>query len=194
MTFRRSRHAGRHPAAPPAAGRTAGAGAPGPGTPRPPELAGLVPVPTFRDHPATVPVDPRGADLDGRPYHLPVLGSGAWWLLLFLSSRCDGCRPLWDAASDARGSGLVVDESVLVVTRDAGEERVGELRRLAPAHVPVLLSTSTWAAYGVQGPPFFSLVDGTARQPVRVATEGVAWSVPQVAADVRRARRSGAGG
>lgn len=161
---------------------------------RPPELSGLVPVPTYRDLPATVPVDPRGTDLEGRALQVPLLGSGRWWLLLFLSSRCDGCRQLWDALFDPAGSGLVVDESVLVVTRDAGEEDVTELRRLAPHGIPVVLSTATWAAYRVQGPPFFALVNGAPGHPDRVATEGVAWSVPQVVEDVRRARLRDAAG
>ncbi|MGH9092100.1 MAG: hypothetical protein ACRDZR_12110 [Acidimicrobiales bacterium] len=174
--------------------RTAAGGDPSGAPTRPPTLTGLVPVPTYRDRPATVPVDPRGADLGGRPCHLPVLGGGSWWLLLFLSSRCQGCRQLWEALAHAPGSGLVGDELVAVVTRDAGEEDVAALRPLAPAGVPLVMSTPTWAAYGVQGPPFFALVDGRPGRASRVATEGVAWSVPQVAADVRRARLRAAGG
>lgn len=156
---------------------------------QPPALTGLVPVPTYRDQPATVPVDPRGTDLDGQSCHVGVLGSGVWWLLLFLSARCDGCRELWEALADPSASGLVAGESVLVVTRDPGEEDVADLRRLATAAVPVVMSTATWSAYRVQGPPFFALVDGRPGVTARVATEGVAWSVPQVAADLGRARR-----
>ncbi len=171
-----------------------------------------MPVPTYRDRPVTVATDPVGTDLVGAPCRVPVVGTGRWSLVVFLSSGCHGCRDLWRALEDPVGSGLVEDESVVVVTRDAGEEDVDALRRLAGGPVPVVMSTATWSAYRVQGPPFFSLVDGRvgtlclgpegvqgsegeqmAPGPLRVVTEGVAWGVAQVAADVRRARRRAEG-
>ena len=159
-------------------------------------------MPTYRDRPVTIAADPSGTDLDGRPCRVAVLGTGHWSLVVFLSSGCLGCGNIWQALEDPLGSGLVEDESVVVITRDAGEEDAAAIRRLATGSVPVVMSTATWSAYRVQGPPFFSLVDGRAGtervgvvgDPVRVATEGVAWSVEQMAADVRRARlRANAG-
>jgi hypothetical protein len=171
-----------------------------------------VPVPTYRDRPATVATDPIGTDLEGVPCRVPVVATGWWSLVVFLSSGCHGCRDLWQALEDPVRSGLVGDESVVVVTRDAEEEDVDALRGLARGPVPVVMSTATWSAYCVQGPPFFSLVDGRvatqragpeavqgsegepmAPGPLRVVTEGVAWGVAQVAADVRRARRRAEG-
>lgn len=167
-------------------------------------------MPTYRDQPATVATDPIGRGPDGEPRSVPVVGTGRWSLLLFLSSRCDGCRQFWEALADPVGRGLTSDETVVVVTRDPGEEEVAAVHHLASGSVPVVMSTATWTAYRVQGPPFFSLVDGgvgarshdvpesprpgtepskaTGRGPL-VTTEGVAWSVQQVADDVRRARR-----
>lgn len=164
---------------------------PEPSEGRPPALDSLVPVPTYRDRPATIAADPSGTDLDGRPCRVPVLGTGRWSLVVFLSSDCHGCRDIWQALEDPVGSGLVEDESVVVVTRDAGEEDADAVRRLATGSVPVVMSTATWLAYRVQGPPFFSLVDGgvgSEGEPVPVTTEGVALGVEQIAADVRRAR------
>lgn len=166
-------------------------------------------MPTYRDQPATIAADPTGTDLDGRPCRVPVLGTGRWSLLVFLSSGCHGCHEIWQALEDPTKNGLVEDESIVVITRDAGEEDVDALRRLATGSVPVVMSTATWSFYRVQGPPFFALVDGrvgTGRtvdegeggegnvHPVRVTTEGVAWSVEQIATDVRRARRRVNGG
>jgi hypothetical protein len=191
---------GTHPSPDPRVGRSAV---------RPPALDSLVTVPTYRDQPATIATDPTGSGLDGQPRNVPVVGTGRWSLLLFLSSRCDGCRQFWEALGDPVGSGLTTDETVVVVTRDPGEEEVAAVRGLAMGSVPVVMSTATWSAYRVQGPPFFSLVDGgvgvgspdvpasplsgvepskaDGRGPL-VTTEGVAWSVQQVADDVRRAR------
>jgi hypothetical protein len=154
-------------------------------------------VPTYRDRPATIASDPTGADLDGRPCCVPVLGTGRWSLVVFLSSGCHGCHEIWQALDNPARNGLVDDGSIVVITRDAGEEDVDALRRLATGSVPVVMSTSTWSLYRVQGPPFFALVDGrlgAGVDPVRVTTEGVAWSVEQMAADVRRARRRASAG
>ena len=159
---------------------------------RPPALDSLVPVPTYRDQPATIAADACGVDLDGRPCRVPVLRTGQWSLVVFLSSGCRGCHEIWQALEHPVTSGLVEDETIVVITRDAGEEDVDAVRRLATGSVPVVMSTATWSLYRVQGPPFFALVDGRMGAgvgPVRVTTEGVAWSVEQMAADVRRARQ-----
>jgi hypothetical protein len=164
----------------------------------PPALDGLVAVPTYRDQPATVAADLAGVDLDGRPVALPVVGTGAWTLLLFLSAACDGCRSMWHALADPVAAGLTTGERVVAVTRDPGEDDPDALRALAPAGVPVVMSSAAWRSYRVQGPPFFVLVDGNLVAgpdgPPRVATEGVAWAVDQIAEYVRHAhRRAGAG-
>ncbi len=158
----------------------------------PPALDRLVPVPTHRDHPATVARDLSGRGADGRPVAVPVVGTGHWTLLLFLSGGCQGCLPLWEALADPVGSGLAGDELVVAVTRDDGEDDPVAVRALLPGPVPVVMSSAAWDAYRVTGPPFFVLVDGSAPagldREVPVVTEGVAFGVAQVAADVRRAR------
>ena len=159
---------------------------------RPPRLEGLVPVPTYRDHPATASRDLVGVDLDGRWVEVAVVGRGHWTLLVFLSSDCTGCVPIWEALADPVGSGLATDEAVVAVTRDPGVDDPASLRALAPPNAVVVMSSVAWADYRVQGPPFFALVDGPGGG--RVATEGVAWAVEQIAADVGRARRRGLAG
>ncbi|HEX3946964.1 MAG TPA: hypothetical protein VHW47_04630, partial [Acidimicrobiales bacterium] len=158
-----------------------------PGGPPVPVLDGLVPVPTYRDRPATPVNDLAGVDLAGAPIDIRVLDTGHWTLLVFLSSGCDGCRELWTALADPAGSGLTTDETVVAVTHDPAHEDLPAVRRLAPpatAPAPgrVVMSSRAWSAYRVQGPPFFVLVDGAAD---RVVTEGVAWGVAQVAEHVR---------
>lgn len=156
---------------------------------RPPPLEGLVTVPTYRDHAATVGSDLSGVDLGGRPVEIAVAGNGRWTLLVFLSAGCDGCRPIWQALADPVGSGLVTDELVVAVTRDPAVDDPGALRALAPRAARVVMSSAAWASYRVQGPPFFVLVDGRGGPGTPVATEGVAWGIAQIAADVGRARQ-----
>jgi len=156
----------------------------------PPRLSRLVPVPTYRDSPVTGICDLRGVDLAGRPLDVEVVGPGRWTLLVFLSSGCYGCREFFAAAGDPQASGLVTDESVVVVTRDADEEDPVALADLAAPGTRLLMSTPAWSAYRVHGPPFFVLADGS--RP-RVVTEGVAWGVGQVASHLRAARAGSAG-
>lgn len=169
---------------------------------------GLVPVPTYRDRPATLAADVSGVGVGGEPAEVAVLGTGRWTLLIFLSTGCQGCLPMWEVLADPVRGGLVTDELAVVITRDPVEEDLETLSSLAPRDVPLVMSSAAWAAYGVQGPPFFALVDGRSTctssdvegragvtdgdtvggAGVRVATEGVAWAVAQIADDVRRAK------
>ena len=112
------------------------------------------------------------------------MGTGHWTLVLFLGPGCDGCRPLWEALADPRAAGLCTDEAVVAVARSGADPDA--LRALAPAGARVVVSDAAWRAYRVQGPPFFALIDGTG--PPRVATEGVAWGIDQVAGYVAGAR------
>jgi len=153
-----------------------------------PSLEHLVAVPTYRDQPSTEAADLSGTDLFGQPVSVEVTVAGKLSLLLFLSSTCEGCRPLWEAAAEPARWGLPAGGVVVAVTQGEQAEDVPALRRLAPPGTTVVLSEGAWRAYRTQGAPFFALVDGGRRQ---VVTEGVAWAVGQVAADVERAAARG---
>lgn len=159
---------------------------------RRPDLRHVVAVPDRSGEPPTRAVDVMGTDLTGLPSAVRV-GGARCTLFLFLSSDCDGCRPFWPALADPASLGLSAGDAVAAVVRDAGREDTAALARMVPPATTVVCAGSAWTAYRVAGPPFFALVDGTTG---RVVTEGVAWAVPQVAGDVRRAvagRRPGAG-
>jgi hypothetical protein len=143
----------------------------------------LVPVPTHRGTPSTLATDLSGTDLAGEATRLTVTGPRAWTLLVFLSAGCDGCKDIWAALGDPRLSGLATDERVVAVVRERDD--VAALTALAPPSAEVIRSDAAWRDYRVQGPPFFTLVEGARPN---VATEGVAWGVAQVAEAVRHAR------
>ncbi|MDA8358700.1 MAG: hypothetical protein M0Z95_20955 [Actinomycetota bacterium] len=175
--------------------------------------AELVPIPTYRGSPATIATDISGVDPFGEPVEISIVGSGRWTLLVFLSSSCHGCRPLWEVLSDPQACGLSVSDELVGVTRDPCHEDPGAVRRWAVPPARIVMSDAVWHAYGVHGPPFFSLVDGrdARRSPQgatvgrggaaaaqhggtcalgpapRVVSEGVVWGVDQLAEDVRRA-------
>jgi hypothetical protein len=151
-----------------------------------PVLSGLVPIPTYRGTPATVPADLTGVDLDGHDVTVAVTGVGHWTLLLFLSMRCDGCGELWDVLA---GSGPewphLDDVRTVVVVRPPDAADGDELRRRVGPRVRPVVSEAAYRRYRVHGPPFFVVVAGASS---RVVTEGVAWGAAQVVDHVRRAR------
>jgi hypothetical protein len=121
--------------------------------------------------------DIAGAGLFDDAVQIPVVDVRHRTLLAFLSSGCLTCQTFWEAFRDAPGLALPPDVRVVVVTKDAAEESVSTLRNLAPADLPVVMSSTSWAEYEVPGSPYFVLVDG----PIgRVRGEGTGMTWPQV--------------
>ena len=100
-------------------------------------------------------------------------------LLAFLSSGCTSCAGFWGALGQDR---LVHGLQSVIVTRGPDREQRSKLRSLAPATVPVVMSSTAWEDYAVPGSPYFVLVeDGTVRG------EGVASTWDALASLVRDA-------
>ncbi len=154
---------------------------------RPPTLSGLRTVPDGGERVGTPAPGLSGHDLEGRPAAVQLAGAGRPTLLLFLSSSCDGCVPFWAALADPPAAGFDRLDLVAVVS-GAGKgapDRVGPM--VPPGAVAsVVVAPAAYRDYRVAGGPFFVLVERRAQGPV-VATEGVAWSPAQVAADCARA-------
>jgi hypothetical protein len=98
-------------------------------------------------------------------------------LLAFLSSGCTTCQSLWEAIPSAEAGAVPGGARLVVVTRDTSMESPSRLRALAPAEVPVVMSSRAWEDYEVPMTPYFVLVDGSTGT---VAGEGTAERWPQV--------------
>ena len=81
-------------------------------------------------------------------------------LLAFLTSGCLTCRGFWDAFADQRALDIPRDLRLVVVAKDAAEESISALRKLAANQLTVVMSSAAWEAYQVPGSPYFVLVDG----------------------------------
>lgn len=100
-----------------------------------PPITNLVAVPV-RSGERSAASDIAGTRLTGAQRDVRVVGAGRWTLLLFLASRCDGCRPLWAgwAAADGRSPfGLPAGGVTLAVARGRAVERPDELARVCAA-------------------------------------------------------------
>src|SRR5262245_58338399 len=119
--------------------------------------------------------DVGGAGLHDDAVIVPVVGVQHRTLLAFLSSGCLTCRTFWQALDDPAAVDAAGDDvRVVVVAKDASEESLAELRKLAPRDVPVVLASDVWRAYEVPGSPYFVMVDGPSRRVVGEGT-GVSW-------------------
>jgi hypothetical protein len=136
--------------------------------------------PTIRS--AEVPKRPArgGVDLVGTtPEHdavsIAVADVKHLTLLAFLSSGCGSCLAFWDVFRDGGPVEIPGDARLVLVSKDAGEESVSSIRRLAPSDIPTVMSSKAWADYDVPVAPFFVLVDGESGE---VIGEGAAneWS------------------
>jgi len=121
--------------------------------------------PTIRS--AEVPKRPsrRAVDVVGTtPEHdavsIAVAGAQHLTLLAFLSSGCGSCLAFWDVFRDGGPVEVPGDARLVCVSKDAGEESVASIRRLAPLDIPTVMSSNAWADYDVPVAPFFVLVDG----------------------------------
>ena len=127
--------------------------------------------------------DLGGVTLDGDVVALGLVGAPEPTLLAFLSSGCATCASFWSALAD-RNDAVPGGARVVIVAKDAAEESPSRLRELAPATVPLVLSSRAWEDYAVPASPYFVLVDGPAG---RVVGEGSATTWPQVADLMRQA-------
>jgi hypothetical protein len=148
-------------------------------------LARLRPIPTYRDHPATVPHDIVGVDPSGEPVQVQLEGAAGPVLLLFLSSSCAGCQDLWEGVPEL-GSLVPGGVRIIVVTRDPDAEDASAVAALAPAGTEVVMSSSAYADHLVTGPPFLVVV-----AQARVVTESVAWGVEETARTIRTVLEGG---
>jgi hypothetical protein len=82
-------------------------------------------------------------------------------LLAFLSSGCATCLDFWSAFASDSVPEVPGDARLVIVTKGAEHESVSSVHRLAPARIPVVMSSEAWDEYDVPVAPFFVLVDGT---------------------------------
>ena len=104
--------------------------------------------------------DLAGTGLDDDAITVRVAGVDHDTVVAFLSSGCLTCRRFWDAFAEPGSLGLPSNVRVVVATKDPAEESLSVIAGLAPATLPLVMSSQAWADYDVPGSPYFVLVDG----------------------------------
>jgi hypothetical protein len=129
--------------------------------------APAVPASAARDPGASAP-SLAGTTPAGDAVSLTFAGAAsAPTLLAFLTTGCTTCAGFWETFAEHR---LPTGVQAVIVAHGTEREQPARLRKLAPAGVPVVMSSAAWEDYEVPGAPYFVLVDGTIRG------EGVATS------------------
>jgi hypothetical protein len=133
---------------------------------------------------APAPADVGGVTLGGDAVQIAVGAPGTRTLLAFLTSGCSVCGGFWQAMREGAAASAPGGARVVIVTRDSSMESPSRLRDLAPADLPVIMSSQAWEDYRVPLAPYFVLLDGASGT---VEGEGAAESWPQVASLLRDA-------
>lgn len=141
-----------------------------------PASAGLSVVPSPRAD-SRAAVDVAGESPAGDAVNIGVASSAEPTLLAFLTSGCLTCAGFWEAFDRPDELAVPGDARLVVVTKSGGGESVSKLRKLAPATVPVVMSTEAWESYDVPVAPYFVYVDGPSGE---VIGEGAASTWEQV--------------
>ncbi|HUA43940.1 MAG TPA: hypothetical protein VMA77_01855 [Solirubrobacteraceae bacterium] len=126
--------------------------------------------------------DVAGATLAGDAVMIGLGEGSPPTLLAFLSSGCAICDHLWAQLRTHRPDGLPAAVRLVTVVKDADAESLARLRALAPAAVPLVLSSAAWRDYSVPATPYFVYLEGG-----RVQGEGSASSWDQIQSLLRDA-------
>ncbi len=119
-------------------------------------------------------------------------GASTPTLLAFLTSGCSTCAGFWETFGEHR---LPDGVQTVIVAHGSDREQPARLRKLAPAGVPVVMSSAAWDDYEVPGAPYFVLVDGTIRgEGVATSWQALSSLVGDAIADQRLASESPSGG
>jgi hypothetical protein len=121
--------------------------------------------------------DIAGVTLRGEPVQIGIRSASRGTLLAFLTSGCATCRGFWDGLQPDVRPLVPGGARLVVVTKDSSYESPSKLRSMAPADLPVVMSSDAWEAYQVPGSPYFVYVDGASG---RIHGEGMAGGWAQV--------------
>lgn len=121
--------------------------------------------------------DIAGSDLDGLGVQIGMAPGGPSTLVAFLTSGCMTCMEFWRSFSEEAPE-IPDGGRLVIVVKDSSHESPTKLRRLAPAGIPVVMSTDAWERYEVPAAPYFVWVDGPSGE---IHGEGAASAWDQVA-------------
>lgn len=103
-----------------------------------------------------------GADPGGSSRSLSLVHGRGETLLAFLSTGCASCQTFWQALGGQPEMPTASTRPV-IVTKGPEAESPGQVAKLAPSGVPLIMSTDAWDSFRVPLTPFFMLVDGGGR-------------------------------
>lgn len=114
-----------------------------------------------------------GVDPQGRAIQFSLTGRPGSIAVVFLSSSCVTCKPIWDALAGPDRDHLPSDVTVVVATRGPELERPATVARLTSSRggrgrgraasrppISVVMSATAWSEAAVPGAPYLVVLDG----------------------------------
>lgn len=124
-----------------------------------------------------------GSDPSGNERTVSLTHGRGETLIAFLSTGCAACQVFWQTLSEKPEMPTPSTRPV-IITKGSEAESPGRVRKLAPAGVPLVMSSDAWDAFKVPLTPFFMLVGGEGQ----VLGEGSAMSWDQLLGLLERSR------
>jgi hypothetical protein len=118
------------------------------------------PVPTQVRRSSATAFDVAGITPADETVRVGVVGARQSTVLAFLSSGCLTCGSFWQTFGATDRLAVPGGARLVVVTKSPDSESRSRIRELAPAAVPVVMSTAAWEDYKVPHTPYFVYVDG----------------------------------
>lgn len=106
----------------------------------------------------TVARDIAGVGLNGQIVGVNVRYPDRPTLLAFMSTTCATCSHFWKRFGDSKALATLGDVRLIIVTYGEGDERPADVAEVAPANVPLVMSSIAWQTYAVSGSPYFVLI------------------------------------
>ena len=103
-----------------------------------------------------------GTDPKGNARTVSLVHGRGETLVAFLSTGCASCQTFWQALATNQTM-PTPDTRPVIVTKGSEAESPGQVAKLAPEGVPLIMSTDAWDSFGVPLTPFFMLIDGNGR-------------------------------
>ncbi len=104
-----------------------------------------------------------GVTPDGESTAIGIVGVGHRTLLAFLSSGCLTCQHFWTTFADPTATALPTDIRLVIVTHGSDQESPSKVAELAPARVPIVMSSEAWDDFDAPVSPYFCLVESDGR-------------------------------
>lgn len=104
--------------------------------------------------------DIAGMGLNGKVVGIRVRDGNRPTLLAFMSTTCATCNHFWRRFGEDEALATLGDTRLIIVTYGSDREQPANVAEVAPAAIPLVMSSIAWQTYAISGSPYFVMISG----------------------------------